>query len=89
ETAYFYAQLRGVPSARADALLDEWGLKEHRSKPVSALSGGMKQKLALVLALLSDPPVLLLDEPTAHLDAAARAEWLELLRKLKAQGKTL
>ncbi|MEN3001950.1 MAG: nitrous oxide reductase family maturation protein NosD [Armatimonadota bacterium] len=89
ETAYFYAQLRGVPTARADALLDEWGLKEHRSKPVSALSGGMKQKLALVLALLSDPPVLLLDEPTAHLDAAARAEWLELLRRLKAQGKTL
>ncbi|MCS7065182.1 MAG: ABC transporter permease subunit, partial [Fimbriimonadales bacterium] len=64
-------------------------LSEHRGKPVNALSGGMKQKLALVLALLSDPPVLLLDEPTAHLDAAARAEWLELLRKLKAQGKTL
>jgi nitrous oxidase accessory protein len=89
ETAYFYAQLRGIPTERADALLNEWGLQEHQEKPVSALSGGMKQKLALVLALLSDPPVLLLDEPTAHLDTAARAEWLELLRRLKAQGKTL
>jgi nitrous oxidase accessory protein len=89
ETAYFYAQLRGISPERADSLLVEWGLQEHREKPVSALSGGMKQKLALVLALLSDPPVLLLDEPTAHLDAAARAEWLELLRRLKAQGKTL
>jgi nitrous oxidase accessory protein len=89
ETASFYAQLRGVPPERADALLVEWGLQEHQEKPVSALSGGMKQKLALVLALLSDPPVLLLDEPTAHLDTAARAEWLELLRRLKAQGKTL
>ncbi len=89
ETAYFYARLRGVALERADALLNEWGLSEHRDKAVSALSGGMKQKLALVLALLADPPVLLLDEPTAHLDAVARAEWLELLRKLKAQGKTL
>jgi|GEM_PF-13629 len=89
ETLYFYAQLRGVPMERADALLDEWDLSSHREKTVSALSGGMKQKLALVLALLSDPPVLLLDEPTAHLDAAARAEWLDLLRRLKAQGKTL
>lgn len=89
ETLYFYAQLRGVSLERADALLEEWDLKEHREKPVNALSGGMKQKLALALALLSDPPVLLLDEPTAHLDAAARAEWLELLRRLKAQGKTL
>jgi nitrous oxidase accessory protein len=89
ETAYFYAQLRGISPERADSLLVEWGLQEHREKPVSALSGGMKQKLALVLALLSDPPVLLLDEPTAHLDTAARAEWLELLRRLKAQGKTL
>ncbi len=89
ETTSFYAQLRGVSPERADALLVEWGLQEHQEKPVSALSGGMKQKLALVLALLSDPPVLLLDEPTAHLDTAARAEWLELLRRLKAQGKTL
>ncbi|GBC92496.1 putative ABC transporter ATP-binding protein YxlF [bacterium HR15] len=89
ETVSFYAQLRGVPMERADALLNEWELQAHREKPISALSGGMKQKLALVLALLSDPPVLLLDEPTAHLDAASRAEWLELLRRLKAQGKTL
>ncbi len=89
ETAYFYAQLRGVALERADALLEEWGLQDHRSKPVQALSGGMKQKLALVVALLSDPPLLLLDEPTAHLDASARGEWTALLRRLKAQGKTL
>jgi len=89
ETALFYAQLRRVDDARAETLLQEWGLHEHAEKPVFALSGGLKQKLALVIALLSDPPILLLDEPTAHLDAAARAEWLELLRRLKAEGKTL
>ena len=89
ETAQFYAQLRGVSDERIETLLQEWGLAEHAEKPVQALSGGLKQKLALVLALLADPPILLLDEPTAHLDAAARAEWLELLRRLKAEGKTL
>jgi len=89
ETAHFYAQLRHVSAERAENLLHEWGLHEHAEKPVFALSGGLKQKLALVIALLSDPPLLLLDEPTAHLDAAARAEWLELLRRLKAEGKTL
>ena len=89
ETLEFYAQIRNVSPERAESLLREWGLEAHAEKPVHALSGGLKQKLALTLALLSDPPILLLDEPTAHLDAAARAEWLELLRRLKAEGKTL
>jgi nitrous oxidase accessory protein len=89
ETLEFYAQIRGATHERTETLLCEWGLEDHADKPVHALSGGLKQKLALTLALLSDPPILLLDEPTAHLDAAARAEWLELLRRLKAEGKTL
>ncbi|CUU36935.1 nitrous oxide reductase family maturation protein NosD [Armatimonadetes bacterium DC] len=89
ETMHFYARLRGVAAERVETLLREWELEPHVEKPVHALSGGLKQKLALALALLSDPPILLLDEPTAHLDTAARAEWLELLRRLKAEGKTL
>lgn len=89
ETVNFYARLRGVSGGRVAQLLKEWDLEAHAAKPVQALSGGLKQKLALVLALLSDPPILLLDEPTAHLDVGTRAEWLELLRRLKAKGKTL
>ncbi len=89
ETVAFYARLRGVSESEGAILLEQWGLQEHRAKPVSALSGGLKQKLALVIALLGDPPLLLLDEPTAHLDTSARAEWLELLRQLKEAGKTL
>ena len=49
----------------------------------------MRQKLALVLALLSNPPVLLLDEPTSNLDVGTREEFGRLLARLKANGKTL
>ncbi|MCO6451470.1 MAG: AAA family ATPase, partial [Caldilineales bacterium] len=58
-------------------------------KPVGALSGGMKQRLALGLALLAEPPILVLDEPTSNLDAAARDQFLSLLRDVKADGKTI
>jgi len=89
ETLSFYARLRGTPAGRADALLERMGLAEHRHKAVRHLSGGMKQRLALALALLSDPEVLVLDEPTASLDIRARADFLALLAHLKGQGKTL
>lgn len=89
ETLEFYSQIREVPLERAQLLLEEWQLKPHAEKQVNNLSGGMKQKLALVIALLSDPPILLLDEPTAHLDVQARQEWRNLLERLKAEGKTL
>ena len=58
-------------------------------KPVGALSGGMKQRLALGLALLADPPVLVMDEPTSNLDTAARSQLLQLLVQVKAAGKTI
>jgi nitrous oxidase accessory protein len=89
ETVRFYGRLRRVTSLRVDQLIDEWGLREVEQRPVRHLSGGMKQKLALVVALLSDPPVLLLDEPTSNLDARTRREFGELLERLKAAGKTL
>ncbi len=89
ETARFYARLRGAPVERAAELLERLGLGEHAEKPVAQLSGGMRQKLALAVALLSDPPVLLLDEPTANLDAETRRELLALLSALKAEGKAL
>jgi ABC-type multidrug transport system ATPase subunit len=99
-TMEFYARLkhgRGVqlpapgPQAQVSAparipeLLDRLGLAGHARKPVPALSGGLKQRLALALALLADPPVLLLDEPTASLDAEAQHEYLALLAKLRSE----
>ena len=89
ETAIFYARLRRVPTARAVSLLDAWQLTEAAHALVRTLSGGMKQKLALVIALLADPPVMLLDEPTSNLDVRARRELSAVLEQLKAAGKTM
>ncbi len=83
------ARLRGVPPRQARVLLERVGLADRVRQPVGALSGGMQQKLALAAALVGNPPALLLDEPTANLDVAARAELVELLGELRRAGKTL
>jgi nitrous oxidase accessory protein len=91
-TLAFYARLKQVPdgSRRIAALLERLGLAEHAGKPVAALSGGLRQRLALAIALLADPPVLLLDEPTASLDAGAQRDYLALLASLRSvEGKTI
>lgn len=89
ECVKFYAALRRVPASRGIDLLAEWGLGTVHDRAIRHLSGGMRQKMALVLALLSDPPVLILDEPTSNLDVATREDFGRLLARLKAAGKTL
>ncbi len=89
DTARFFAQLKQAPLSQVPAVLAQVGLEEHTAKHVSALSGGMKQRLALGLALLADPPVLVLDEPTSNLDTGARSQFLSLLNQVKASGKTI
>ena len=88
-TISFYARLRQADAGRIPTLLSQLGLNEHARKPVQALSGGLKQRLALAIALLSDPPVLLLDEPTANLDANTRRDYLSFLLELRRQQKTI
>lgn len=65
------------------------GLAEHRRKTVRKLSGGMKRKLMVCRALLTDPRILLLDEPTAGMDAVSRRQMWNLLRQLNEQGLTI
>ncbi len=88
-TLRFFATLKGVGRDQALTALESVGLEGETGKQVGALSGGMRQRLSLALALLADPPVLLLDEPTANLDEQARAELVDLLNRCRSSGKTL
>ncbi len=89
ETVTFYGGLKGVNKERMESLVHEWGLSDSKTKFAQTLSGGMRQKLALITALLSDPPILLLDEPTSNLDVNARRDFTTAIERLKAAGKTL
>ncbi len=72
-----------------DEVLAQVDLVEKRAAWVEKLSGGQKQRLAIACALVSDPELLFLDEPTTGLDPAARRALWEILRKLRANGRTL
>jgi len=85
----YFARLKRASQRRVDESLNTVGLSEHARKRVGALSGGMKRRLSLAIALLADPPLLILDEPTANLDAQARDELLAVLARLRRDGKTV
>lgn len=89
EILSFFGAIRRVNKGRVEEVLDLVGLKEHALKPTSALSGGMRQRLSFAIALLSNPPILILDEPTSNLDAYGRADFLKLIKELKKNGKTV
>lgn len=74
---------------RINAILDQLNLKEHAKKPFMNLSGGMKRRAVLARALICDPQLLILDEPTAALDVELRYELWEHIRKLNKMGKTI
>jgi ABC-type multidrug transport system ATPase subunit len=85
----FSARIKRVASSEADRLLAEVGLEAQTSKKVSELSGGMKQRLGLAVALLGNPVVLLLDEFTSNLDAEARDALITLLARQRSKGLTV
>jgi ABC-type multidrug transport system ATPase subunit/ABC-type transport system involved in multi-copper enzyme maturation permease subunit len=89
ETLSFWAAIRRVPVARALGLAREAGIADQAGTKVRDLSGGMRQRLGFAIALLTDPPILILDEPSSSLDAASR-EWVaERLRSLARSGRTV
>src|SRR5574343_795129 len=78
-----FGQDRAERTARIDELLDSTGLAPFRDRPAGKLSGGMKQKLALCCALIHDPDLLVLDEPTTGVDPLSRAQFWELIERLR------
>jgi zinc transport system ATP-binding protein len=74
---------------KAALLMDQLGLFSHKTKSFGSLSGGLAQRALLARALLSDPDLLLLDEPTANIDAPSTRVILELLESLKGQKTIL
>ena len=75
--------------ADADALLKRLQLDEKRDAHYATLSGGQKQRLALALALINDPQMLFLDEPTTGLDPQVRLEIRDLIEELRAEKRTI
>jgi len=93
ENLRFTARLHRMPASelrtRADELLGRTGLAPFADRAAGALSGGMKQKLAIANALLPEPELLLLDEPTAGVDVVARGEIWTLLERERARALVL
>jgi len=93
ENLRFYADLFGVApaerEARATPLLRAAGMSEFRSRLAGKLSGGMKQKLGLVCALIHRPTVVLLDEPTTGVDPVSRRDFWAILYSMLHEGVTI
>jgi ABC-2 type transport system ATP-binding protein len=89
----FFTGMYGVPrerrGARKDYVLRMAGLTERRGALTATLSGGWKQRLALGCAILHDPPIIFLDEPTSGVDPIARGAFWELIRDLSNTGHTI
>ncbi|MDP3720310.1 MAG: ABC transporter permease subunit [Acidobacteriota bacterium] len=89
QTMAFYARIRQSSGDRGATLLQEAGLGPHLDTLVGELSGGMRQRLGFALALLPDPSILVLDEPSASLDVASRRWLAERLRAAAGEGRTV
>jgi ABC-2 type transport system ATP-binding protein len=94
ENLRFFGEVYGVPEerlpGRIDAVLDEMGLLERASEPVGGYSKGMKQRLAVARALLHEPSLLFLDEPTAGLDPEAALMVTDMIQALsRREGRTV
>jgi ABC-type multidrug transport system, ATPase component len=91
DNVYYVGKLKGVKGEvlkeRIRSLLTGLGLWERRDSLADLLSGGMKRKLLIAMALVNDPELVILDEPTVGLDPESRREVWDLLNQLRASGK--
>jgi ABC-2 type transport system ATP-binding protein len=93
ENMDFFAAVQQVPAARREELkgrlLERTGMAPFRRRRAGALSGGMKQKLALSTILLSSPQLIILDEPTTGVDPLSRIEFFAIIESLRQEGRTI
>jgi len=88
EMLRFYASLKGRSARDCDLLLEQVGLADARNKRVNTYSKGMRQRLGLAQALLGEPRLLFLDEPTTGLDPLVRQSFYDLVGELRGRGVT-
>lgn len=87
--AGYYGIPGHIRKQRVDELLERFDLTQHRKKKFNELSGGMKRRLILARALVNDPDLLILDEPTSGVDVEQRHDLWRYFRELNAAGKTI
>lgn len=85
----YFGMTKKARLARIEEVLDIFELQEHRKKAFRELSGGLKRRLMLARAMMHDPELLILDEPTAGVDVELRHELWEYLKKINKEGKTI
>lgn len=85
----FFAWARGVPAKRIDAALERVGLREAARRPVRGYSRGMRQRLGLAVAILAEPELLILDEPTGGLDQEGLAVLWSVIEEWREAGRMI
>ena len=91
EHLWFYARIKGIPEQRRHDVIEDCikqlNLAEHRKKPAGTLSGGNKRKLSVGIATVGNPPIILLDEPSAGMDPEARRFMWSVVEKISQRDK--